>query len=214
MKKKFFLLLISIFTIGYICGQENEVPVEKIPSTEGIFFTEGAITSNITRVIFNSGKNNYVYQNKLIGGFLEIESKNLPVNLKARLAGYYPYKNLFNGIEMISKQVVLYGIEGFIAPVFNLKQINNFSFNVATGGHIMYQLSDEYHLIYVGLGIEPIIEFNLFKYCTFITSATAFIDYANLGSNRLIQPFDLVYQYQVAIGFRFSIKNFNYNSFF
>ena len=77
----------------------------------------------------------------------------------------------------------------------------------------MYQLTDEYHMNYLGGGLLAGLELPLAKRWTILTNGTITVDYPNLGTNRLVQPFDLVRQYNVSVGVQYSKRGKNKYSY-
>lgn len=201
-----FLILISSFCFAQEMSSDS--------TSGGLVFNEGAICSKVSRMQINEGKNNYVYQNFLVGAYFAMESTNLPVNAMLKFAGYYPLINWFNGIEMNAKQVLLYGFETFAGAVFNPPTWDFINLKLVPGVHLMYQLSDEYHLFYVGAGANAVLELPISDHFTLLTGGSAFLDYPNLGSNRIPQKFDLAFQYQGEIGMRVSLKTPNKTPWF
>ena len=77
----------------------------------------------------------------------------------------------------------------------------------------MYQLTDEYHMNYLGGALLAGLELPLAKRWTILTDGTVMIDYPNLDTNRLVQPFDLARQYNVSIGVRYCKRGENKYSY-
>lgn len=73
----------------------------------------------------------------------------------------------------------------------------------------MYQLSDEYHLNYLGGGTSAGIELPVARHWSILNNGTITLDYANSGTNKDIQNFDISYQYQASIGIRYRKKGYN-----
>ena len=70
--------------------------------------------------------------------------------------------------------------------------------------HYMYQLTDEYHMHYLGLGAMLGIEFPISRGWTIVSKNYFAYDNANLGKNKLVQPFYGSYQYHINLGVRYS----------
>ena len=62
----------------------------------------------------------------------------------------------------------------------------------------MYQISDEYHLNYPGGGTSADIELPVALYWSILNNGTITLNYANSGTNKDIQNFDISYQYQAS----------------
>ena len=185
--------------------------ITEIPT---VILNEGLTFDLLTRIQFNSGKPNYIWQNYLTGAFLEVQSlKMQPVNGIIRFAAYYPVKNSFNQVSQSSSQLILYAFELYAAPVFEASMWHYIRLNYAPGLHLMYQLTDEYHLVYAGLGSLVTVELPVQKYWTVIAEGNFILDYPNFGSNRIIQPFDLSYSMQFSAGVRYSKRYTNTYSY-
>ena len=78
--------------------------------------------------------------------------------------------------------------------------------SLTPGIHYMYQLSDEYHLNYLGAGILTGIELPVARRWTIVNNGTFTLDYANLGSNQRMCPYDYSWSYQISLGVRYSKK--------
>lgn len=119
-----------------------------------------------------------------------------------------PFYNIFNGMQQFPKQTILYAFDVFTGPTFktNIKDIR---FTLTPGIHYMYQLFDEYHLNYLGGGTSAGIEHPVARHWSILNNGTITLDYANSGTNKDIQNFDISYQYQASIRIRYSKKGYN-----
>ena len=77
----------------------------------------------------------------------------------------------------------------------------------------MYQLTDEYYINCLGGAFFAGVELPLAKRWTILTDGTVTVDYPNLGTNRLVQPFDLAWQYNVSVGVQYSKRGENKYSY-
>ena len=181
-----------------------------------LIFNEGVTFSQITRIIYQDdfSRSNFVWQNYLIGAFCELQSVNIkPVDSILRIAAYYPFYYTFNGMEQPPKQTVLYAVDLFWGPVFQADMWKYVFINFALGPHFLYQLSDEYHHVELGIGSLLGVELPLAKRWTILMNGVASLDYGNLGSNKHIQPYNLVYNFQIELGVRYSRKKPNKYSY-
>ncbi|HBD68976.1 MAG TPA: hypothetical protein DC014_06845, partial [Treponema sp.] len=76
-----------------------------------------------------------------------------------------------------------------------------------------YQLSDNWHYMSLGAGVMLGTELPLSRRWTILINAFGSFDYANLGTNAQMFPFDLSWQYQVSLGVRYSKKKPNIYSY-
>ena len=138
-------------------------------------------------------RSNFVWQNYFVGACLTLQAENIRyINPMFRIAAYYPFYNTFNGMQQFPKQTILYAFDVFTGPTFktNIKDIR---FTLTPGIHYMYQLSDEYHLNYLGGGISAGIELPVARHWSILNNGTITLDYANSGTNKDIQNFDISY---------------------
>ena len=144
-------------------------------------------------------RSNFVWQNYFVGACLTLQAENIKyINPMFRIAAFYPFYNTFNGMQQFPKQTILYAFDVFTGSAFktNIKDIR---FTLTPGIHYMYQLSDEYHLNYPGRGISAGIELPVARHWSILNNGTITLDYANSGTNKDIQNFDISYQYQAFI---------------
>ena len=143
-------------------------------------------------------RSNFVWQNYFVGVCLTLQAENIKyINPMFRIAAFYPFYNTFNGMQQFPKQTILYAFDVFTGSAFktNIKDIR---FTLTPGIHYMYQLSDEYHLNYLGGGISAGIELPVARHWSILNNGTITLDYANSGTNKDIQNFDISYQYQAS----------------
>ncbi|MDE5898592.1 MAG: hypothetical protein K2H09_04940 [Treponemataceae bacterium] len=179
-----------------------------------LMFDEGFSFAQITRISKQEERSNFVWQDYLIGAHFDIMTENFkPVDLMLRVAAYYPFYHTFNGMRQYPKQVVLYAFDLFTGPVIQANMWNYVRLNLAAGLHYMYQLTDEYHLHYLGAGAVAGVELPIAWHWTILLDATAALDYPNFGTNRNIQPYNYAWQYQASLGVRYSKKGANMYSY-
>lgn len=189
---------------------DSKTGFPKIKQRPFIMFNEGAAYTLITRLEKQDKRSNFVRQNHLAGLFFSLQTENMkPVNSMIRIAAYYPFFNTFNGMQQYPKQTILYAFDLLAAPMIQADMWKYVRLNFAGGLHYMYQLTDEYHMNYLGGGLLAGVELPLARRWTILTDGTATLDYPNLGTNRLVQPFDFAWQYNVSVGVRYSKKGEN-----
>lgn len=198
--------------------KDDEVPINpktgfpEILNKPFVTFDEGIAYGMITRLQKQDkyNRSDFVWQDQLVGLYFDVTSVNMkPINSMARLTVYYPWYHTFNGMQIFPAQTILYACDIFAGPVFHADMWKYIRLNFAGGLHYMYQLSDEYHLNYLGVGFLTGLELPLARRWTLIQNGTFSIDYANLGTNNRVQPFDYSWTYQLSFGVRYSRKNLN-----
>lgn len=179
-----------------------------------LMFNEGVAFSQINRIEKQENRSNFVREDYLIGMFFAMQTENMqPLNSLLKVSAYYPFYHTFNGMQQFPKQLLLYSFDLFAAPIFQTDMWKYVRLKFATGLHYNYQLTDEYHMHYLGLGLLTGAELPLSKYWTIVLDGTFTYDYPNLGTNRKVQPFNYSWQYHLDLGFRFSKKNPNKYSY-
>lgn len=172
-------------------------------------FDEGISFDMITRLQKQDkyDRSDFVWQNYLIGAYFDATTVNMkPVNSMIRVAAYYPFYYTFNGMEQFPKQTILYAFDLYAGPVFHANMWQYVLLNFSAGLHYMYQLTDEYHLNYLGAGIVLGAELPVARRWTVVNNGTFTLDYANFGTNQKVQPFDYAWSYQISLGVRYSKK--------
>ena len=186
----------------------------KIKAKPFVMFNEGIAMAQVTRIQTVSGRSNFVWQNDMIGAFFQIQTRNMkPLNSIIRTSVFYPFYNKFNEVKQFPKQTILYAFDLFAGPILETDMWKYVRLKFGLGLHYMYQLSDEYHLHYLGGGALAGLELPIEPRWTILLDGTFSFDYPNLGTNRLVQPYDYSWQYQLNLGVRYSVKGKNRYSY-
>lgn len=220
MKKHFLYLIIFLSFISFSFAEDlissNDVSLNpttgfpKIEKKPFVMFNEGLAISNVTRIQNQENRSNFVYNDTMAGAYFAIKTQNMmPVNSIIRVAAFYPFYCTFNKVPQASKQTVLYAFDLFAAPVLEANMWQYVRINFAPGLHFLYQLTDTYHLIDLGIGALLGAELPLARRWTILINGIASFDYANLGTNSAMSPIDICYQYQLDLGVRYSKKGEN-----
>lgn len=220
MKTKFIcLLIILIISSSIIFAEDSKNEPQEIDSITGfpkitekpfIVFNEGVCVSWITRIQKQTTRSNFVFNDFLLGAYFGFTTVNMkPLNSTVRIAAFYPYSFTFNDVPQIAKQVLRYAFDLFAGPVFQPDMWNYVRFNLSPGIHCLYQMSDRFHYIQAGIGGLAGIELPLSARWTILINGIASLDYGNFGTNKTMEPYDWVYQYQLDFGVRYSKKKPN-----
>lgn len=172
-----------------------------------ITFNEGASYAQITRLEIIEDRSNFVYENFLVGAFVNAKTDNLwNIDFMIQLGAYYPYYQAYNGMRQFPKNMIAYAFDSYFGAVYSFDKLKYVLIDISLGMHYMYHLTDEYHLNYLGLGTLNTIEFPLTKSWSIINNYFFSYDNANLGSNKNVQKFDASYQYHIDLGVRYTRK--------
>jgi len=172
-----------------------------------VSFNEGVSYGQLTRIEILKDRSNFVRENFLIGAFVNAKTDNFwLLDFVLQIGAYYPFYNAFNGMEQFAKNPILYAIDSYFGVVYSVDIFKYVLFDISLGMHYMYQLTDEYHMCYLGLGTLNTIEFPIAKNWTIVNNYFFSYDDANLGSNKKVQKFNASYQYHIDLGIRYSRK--------
>lgn len=215
--KRFCLLVVLGFALACsVCAQEINPKTGFPEITEKPFLTfdYGLASSWVTRMQFQEGRSNFVFESTMVGAYFTMRLENMkPCDSLFRVAAYYPILDTFNKVPQVSTQIILYGFDAFFAPVFEADMWKYVRIEFAPGLHFLYQLSDNWHYMSLGAGVMLGTELPLSRRWTILINAFGSFDYANLGTNAQMFPFDLSWQYQVSLGVRYSKKKPNIYSY-
>lgn len=226
MKKIILLLFIFLSQFFFYAKDdtsENNTIEEQINPKTGfpeikekpfIVFNEGLAFSRVTRIQLQENRNNYVWQNNLIGAYFEIQSKNMkPLNSLIRISAFYPFSYTFNDVKQVAKQTILYAFDLYAGPIIETDMWKYVRLKFSCGLHYMYHLTDEYHLHYLGGAFLTGLELPVSSRWSILLDGTFALDYPNFGTNKLVQPYDYSWQYHLDFGVRYSKKSKNKYSY-
>lgn len=186
----------------------------------GLLHNWGISWASITRIQKQTGRSNFVWNDKLIGAYYEMTTNNflvmgrkINVDLFARNAFYYPYAYTFNKVKQITTQTLLYNFDLFTGVKFSMNFWDWVTVSAKPGLHVLYQLHDKWHYVHLGAGLGLEVEAPISSRWSFNIGGIFTWDNANLGSNKRMRPFDLSWEYQAQLGFRYSKKKLNPKSF-
>lgn len=214
MNKKILLTVILLFTTGFIFAQEASDYKESEEPAFKLVFTEGASFNQLTRIEVMEKTNNFVRETFLAGAFVNLQTVDLWfLDFQLQLGAYYPFYNTFNGMKQIPKNILNYAFDMYFGAVYSTDFLKYAVIDLSLGLHYMYQLTDEYHMNYVGLGTYNTIRFPISSGWSLVNSYFFSFDNPNLGTNAKVQPFNGSYQYHIDLGVRYSRKARNSYSF-
>jgi hypothetical protein len=187
---------------------DTEFPV--IKDSPFVVFNEGLTASWVTRIIRNETRSNFVLTDFMPGAYFGIKTVNMqPLNSIVRVALFYPLSFTFNEVPQVPKNVIRFAVDAFAGIDIELDMWDYVRINMAPGVHFLFQNADRWNFVNLGLGGLVGLELPIAKHWTILLNGMASIDYGNLGTNRTMEPFDIVYQYQIDVGVRFSKRNPN-----
>jgi len=221
-RQSIFVLLLLLISVFYANAEQSEQDVEinsktgfpEIKAKPYVAYDWGACYNLITRIQLQQTRSNFVYQDHLFGLFFGLQTYDMkPLNSMARVSVYMPFYKTFNGMEQKSKQSFLYGFDAFYGIKLDFDMWKYVRFDFAAGPHLTYELTDAYHLVYLGGEVLVRMELPISTRWTILMDANFSLDYANCGTNSSMQPFEIAYQYQYNLGARYSKKSTNQYSY-
>jgi hypothetical protein len=200
-------------------GDENDPYEEDDPpeSAEKMFtvvYSEGVAASWLTRIIKQTERSNFVFKDFLPGLYFGAQLANFkPLTPMLRLAVFYPLSSTFNEIPQAPKSPLHFGVDFFGGVDFEVFTLKYVRLNLSPGLHLFFLNSDRWN--YLNLGVAGLLrlELPLARDWTILLNGMASFDNGNLGTNSLMEPFDIVYQYQIDFGIRYSKKLSNAYSY-
>ena len=206
MKNKKIITIFFILTFFITTIFSNESNFQK----PFVVLNEGITSSWITRIIEQENRSNFVFQDFLIGAYVSAETRNMqPIDSFIRIAVFYPISHKFNSHPQSKKNMLNFAFDFIAAPILRLPMWNIATVRFGAGLHFLYQMGDRWNFINLGIVGITGLELPLTKYCTILLNGTLSADYGNFGTNKIIEPYDNVWQYQLEIGIRYSKKSPN-----
>jgi hypothetical protein len=191
-------------------SESNNTGFPPIKERPFIVFNEGVTASWLTRIMRNEERSNFVFTDFMTGAYFGIQTVNMqPLNSIVRVAVFYPLAFTFNDVPQTPKNIIRYAIDTFAGIDIELNMWNYVRINMAPGLHFLFQNADRWNYINLGVGALVGLELPLAKHWTILLNGIASLDNGNLGTNREMEPFDIVYQYQLDVGVRYSKRNPN-----
>jgi hypothetical protein len=183
-------------------GAAERPPILRKPF---LVLNEGLSAAWMTRIIKQSGRSNFVFRDFMPGLYFGIKTMDMqPLNSVLRLAVYYPAAFTFNGVPQYPVNVLRFALDMFAGINFELDMWRYVRFNLSPGLHLYFQNADRWNYFDVGIAGLAGLELPILKHWTLLVNGIASLDNGNLGTNRNMEPFDIVYQYQIDLGVRYS----------
>lgn len=213
MKNIAFVAVFSILTLELspvIYADESTTDETGSGSKMFITFSQGATASWLTRIIKQTERSNFVFGDFLPGLYLNLELHNVEYVIPMlRLAAYYPLNSSFNRMPQDPKTPLHYSADLFTGLKFKLLNAKYLRLNAGPALHLFFLNSDRWNYFDLGIAAVLGVELPLSSRWTLLADGYASLDNGNLGGNRSMEPFDIVYQYQVDLGFRYSKRLMN-----
>jgi hypothetical protein len=217
MKKLFSLtafILLAMFIAAGAFAQENEEAVPKAGQTF-FLFSEGLTCSWLTRIIKQTGRSNFVFEDFLPGLYsrVDLHTKTIFTPM-VRIAALYPAISTFNKFPQNPKVPLHFGVDMNLGLNFDILDLKYFRLNAGPAMHMFFLNSERWNYFEMGAALFVGMELPLTRRWTLICNGYASLDNGNLGGNSNLEPFDIAYQYQLDIGVRYSKKLENRTSLF
>ncbi|MCR4741785.1 MAG: hypothetical protein K5866_02785 [Treponema sp.] len=175
-----------------------------------LIFDEGITYCQLTRIERQEDRSNFVRENFMAGAYFNLQTVDLSFfDFTFGVSAYYPFYQAFNGMKQKPKNMFNYAIDTYTGIVITEEFFKMVKIDLSLGMHYMYQLTDEYHMNYLGLGTQAAFILPITKNWSIVERNIITFDNANLGSNKNIQPFDGSFQYHFNLGVSYSKKVLN-----
>ncbi|MCR4790654.1 MAG: hypothetical protein K5839_06205 [Treponemataceae bacterium] len=194
-------------SIGAKNGQQIAIP--KI----SFYIDEGFELSKVTRVILQEDRSNYVFEDQMLGIYCTVKTDGFaPINPLVKVTALMPMSLYFNDCKLKSS-TFNFGLDGFLGFDFRTSFYDYVFLNFAPGFHAMYEKTDRYNLMNLGLGAYISAEMPIAYEWTIVLGGQFSYDWGNFGDNSLLETYDRVWQTGIDLGVRYSKKkpnNYNY----
>jgi hypothetical protein len=212
------LLALLIAAGAFAQEEETSLPVEAA-ADDGkrlyLLFSEGTACSWLTRIIKQTGRSNFVFEDFFPGLYFRMDlhtTKNIMPMV--RIAALYPLVSTFNKFPQKPKTPLHFGADMNLGVNFNILEFDLFRLNAGPALHLFFLNSERWNYFNMGAAAFVGMELPLTEGWTIICNGLASLDNGNLGANRVMEPFDIAYQYQVDVGVRYSKIQRNKTSLF
>jgi hypothetical protein len=201
----FIFLILSMAAASF--AQENKALSDRL-----LFLSsEGLSCSWLTRIIKQTGRSNFVFEDFLPGMYYRMDMRiDMPIPIKitpmVRVAALYPLTSTFNKFPQKPKTPLHFGADMNLGINFDILDFAYFRLNAGPAAHLFFLNSDRWNYFNLGASVFVGMELPIAERWTLICSGYASLDNGNLGNNRNIEKFDIAYQYQIDIGARYSKK--------
>jgi hypothetical protein len=200
-----------------IDSSAEDMDSANVPSDDKFFLTYnwGAAASWLTRIINQTERSNFVFKDFLAGLYFEADLHNIKYGTPLiRLTAYYPITSTFNEMPQKPNTPLHFGADMLAGLKFGLLDTQYIRADAGLALHLFFLNADRWNYFNLGGAAVAGIELPLTKRWTLLIGGGASVDNGNLGGNREMEPFDIVYQYQVNLGARYSKKKQNTSSVF
>jgi len=188
---------------------------EAVGKTPFLLFSEGLACSWLTRIAKKSGRSNFVDEDFLPGLYFRMDLHwNDIFRPFVRIAALYPLITTFNKVPQLPKTPLHFGADMNLGVVFNILEFAYFRLNAGPALHLLFLNSDRWNYFNMGGAAVIGMELPVAPRWTLVGGGIASLDSGNLGDNRFMEPYDIVFQYQVELGIRYSKRLINSKALF
>jgi hypothetical protein len=216
--KKLLILAVFIFLVMSTGAftQEDEGAVPKTADGQTfLLFSEGATCSWLTRIIKQTGRSNFVFEDFLPGLYFRTDLRTKTIfTPMVKIAALYPAVSTFNKFPQLPNIPLHFGADINLGLNFDIFDFKYVRLNAGPALHMLFLNSERWNYFEMGGALLVGMDLPLTRRWTIICNGFASLDNGNLGGNGTMEPFDIAYQYQLDIGVRYSKKLENSTSLF
>jgi len=217
----FVLTTVFLLTVSSVFAETMDEPdffistgMQNYTDKPFVTLNYGAAASWLIRIIKQTGRSNFVFRDFLPGLYFSAEMQNIQyVTPAVRVTAYYPLVSSFNYMPQKPNTPLHFAVDFLAGARFEIAW-NIFKFNAGPGLHVFFLNADRWNYLNLGVAAAAGVELAINPKWTFLINGFVSVDNGNLGTNRLMEPFDIVYQYQTTVGVRYSKKKLNNSALF
>jgi hypothetical protein len=211
----FTAALVFFFALGWGVSAEEIESGPDLGYKPFLTFSYGAAVSWLTRIVNQTDRSNFVFRDFMPGLYFGMELRNIRyVTPLVRLTAYYPAGSTFNWMPQKPNTPLHIGTDFYAGLSFGMSIKEIVRLYAGPALHLLSLSSDRGNYFNMGASALAGAALPLTPGWTLLVDGAASLDNGNLGSNRAMEPFNTVFQYQIGLGCRYSKKMTNARTLF
>ena len=164
---------------------------------------------DVTRVVLKNDRSNFIFNDNLLGVSATMKVVGFkPFIPLLKVTGLMGTGSTFNDMK-VTTSTFNYGVDLFAGLDYRISCWDYLFINLAPGFHLLYQDTDRFGYLNLGIGTNVSFELPVSYEFTVILGGQASYDWGNFGNNALLETYDYVWQYGATLGVRFSKQHVN-----
>ena len=187
---------------------ESTKPTAELPKLQ-IDLQEGVELAKVSRVVLKENRSNFVYSDTLLGAYVTAKTAGFELlNPMVKLSLLAGLGETFNDAK-VSTTTFNFGVDTFLGVDYKANFWDFAALNITPGVHMLYQNTDRFNYLNLGLGGYFSVELPLAYEWTLVLGGQATYDWGNFGDNFYLETYDHVWQTSFDLGVRYSTKQTN-----